>query len=453
MDTWIDGASLGRTNLPPEKVPWTAIRTLFGQCIYGGKIDNEFDQRLLNSFLANLFTERSFEPDFMLVEAGQGSAGIHMPEGIRRDQFLAWVEQQLTELQQPSWLGLPNNAEKVLLTNRGSDLLAKLLRMQLLEDDDDDVAYNDEQEKGAATAKKTRSGSLDSSARPAWMVALQNSAANWLKLVPQSLQTLKRTKENIRDPLYRYFEREVNVGAQLLGVIRRDLADIVQICRGEKKQTNLHRQMISELAKGGVPSHWKGRYTAPPGATVIQWITDFNERVDQLARVSKACSQGGPAALKALVVWLGGLFNPEAYITATRQYVAQANGWSLEELSLAVTIRPTPADPSAAPQLDECSFALSSLKLQGAECCAQNASTLQLSMNIFSDLPLTLLTWTKATGDDEPRSAAVVTLPVYLNSSRTELLFTVDLEAVDAKQAQCFYERGVAILCNFSLLG
>ena len=36
-------------------------------------------------------------------------------------------------------------------------------------------------------------------------------------------------------------------------------------------------------------------------------------------------------------IWLGGLFTPEAYITATRQYVAQANNWSLEELYLDVS--------------------------------------------------------------------------------------------------------------------
>ena len=33
------------------------------------------------------------------------------------------------------------------------------------------------------------------------------------------------------------------------------------------------------------------------------------------------------------------LFVPEAYITATRQYVAQANSWSLEELFLNVQRR------------------------------------------------------------------------------------------------------------------
>jgi len=38
----------------------------------------------------------------------------------RREQFLQWVE-NLPDNQTPSWLGLPNNAEKVLLTNKGED--------------------------------------------------------------------------------------------------------------------------------------------------------------------------------------------------------------------------------------------------------------------------------------------------------------------------------------------
>lgn len=35
-------------------------------------------------------------------------------------------------------------------------------------------------------------------------------------------------------------------------------------------------------------------------------------------------------------VWLGGMFFPEAYITATRQLIAQNNGWSLEQLHMHV---------------------------------------------------------------------------------------------------------------------
>ena len=36
--------------------------------------------------------------------------------------------------------------------------------------------------------------------------------------------------ENIRDPLYRYFEREVNIGARLLTTVQNDIRDIIAIC-------------------------------------------------------------------------------------------------------------------------------------------------------------------------------------------------------------------------------
>lgn len=120
IDTWVDSASKGRSNLPPENIPWTALRTLMAQCIYGGRIDNDFDQCLLETFLSRLFTEKSFEHDFVLVQDVDGKAGsnIIIPEDTSRDEIIAWVK-KLPATQTPSWLGLPNNAEKVLLTNMG----------------------------------------------------------------------------------------------------------------------------------------------------------------------------------------------------------------------------------------------------------------------------------------------------------------------------------------------
>lgn len=126
IDTWVDSVALGRTNLPPEKVPWDALRALMSQCIYGGKVDNSFDAKLLAAFLDNLFTVASFEGQLPLVkgmsssgEGGDvGSEDIYLPEGSRREELLDWVA-RLPDSQSPSWLGLPNNAERVLLTNQG----------------------------------------------------------------------------------------------------------------------------------------------------------------------------------------------------------------------------------------------------------------------------------------------------------------------------------------------
>ncbi len=63
--------------------------------------------------------------------------------------------------------------------------------------------------------------------------------------------TLKRTAENIKDPLFRFFEREVNSGSRLLTNVRNDLENIVSVCEGRKKQTNYLRSVISDLTKGG----------------------------------------------------------------------------------------------------------------------------------------------------------------------------------------------------------
>lgn len=43
------------------------------------------------------------------------------------------------------------------------------------------------------------------------------------------------------------------MGAKLLQDVRQDLADVVQVCEGKKKQTNYLRTLINELVKGTAP--------------------------------------------------------------------------------------------------------------------------------------------------------------------------------------------------------
>ncbi len=98
----------------------------------------------------------------------------------RREQFLQWTE-NLTDQQTPSWLGLPNNAEKVLLTTRGGEMISKLLKMQLLEDDDE-LAYTPTPGSENQDAQRE---ARDADGRPAWMRTLHNSLSTWLQMVPK----------------------------------------------------------------------------------------------------------------------------------------------------------------------------------------------------------------------------------------------------------------------------
>ncbi|XP_046843318.1 cytoplasmic dynein 1 heavy chain 1-like isoform X2 [Xenia sp. Carnegie-2017] len=433
IDTWLDISSQGRTNISPDKVPWDALRTLLTQAIYGGRIDNEFDQRLLSSFVNRLFTVSSFESDFPLVLDADGVKGknVNMPDGIRREQFVQWTE-KLPDSQSPSWLGLPNNAEKLLLTVQGQALTTKLLKMQNI-DDEEELAYSPGLDKNQSL--------ISNDTRPAWMRSLHSTATNWLAMVPEELVALKRTNENIKDPLFRFFEREVNVGIGLLKTVRGDLQNVIGFCEQVKKPTNYLRNVISDLMKAILPKNWR-RYTVLSGLTVIQWIGDFSDRIQQLQQISTVSHSGSNKGLKNLRVHLGWLFVPEAYITATRQYVAQANNWSLEELSLKMTIS---RGKNEEIELDDCSFGITGLKLQGEKCVNNR---LELATVITTDLPLTSLSWIRFSDDDKLSKQAKVTLPVYLNQNRRELLFTVVMEFVEQGGDHRFYERGVAFLAS-----
>ncbi|CAH8501365.1 unnamed protein product [Schistosoma guineensis] len=441
IDTWVDMAALGRSNLSPDKVPWSALRTLLGQCIYGGKIDNLFDQRLLETFLSVLFTESSFEHDFPLVRNVDGQVGknIVTPDGSSRDELLSWIS-KLPDVQTPSWLGLPNNAEKVLLTNLGSEMISNLLKLQEAISDDDSIVVS--------TGLDRKKSVVDTDTRPLWMRQLLTSATTWLSLLPDALKPLMRTPENLRDPLYRFFEREVNTGCNLLTTVRGDLSVVIAVCAGERKPTNHHRLLMSDLTKGIIPKDWR-RYTFPEGLTVIQWINDFVSRLRQLLLVTET-SSNGVAGLRDIQVWLGGLFMPEAYITATRQFVAQSNGWALEELYLDVelVIVGKGKKPPQLPSSNSGAFVVRDLWLMGAE--PLNATTIQLSGSISVELPVTVLKWIKLSNDERVErfleKEGNVRLPVYMNGSRNVVLFT--LQMMSSESSNRFYERGVAFLAS-----
>jgi dynein heavy chain 1 len=433
IDVWIDSVAMGRTNLPPNKVPFSAIYSLLSECVYGGKIDNAFDRRLLNTFLKQLFSIEIFDNDYCLIKDEDQHQKFGMPDALKKEDFIAWID-GLKQQQTPSWLGLPNSAEKVLLSSHSDDCVSKLLKLSVLDEEDEELAY---EEDNSARSKQSDE-SKDS--RPSWMRQLQQSVHEWILLLPKYLQPIRRTQENIKDPLFRFFEREINSGFKLLKTVQHDLNDVLEICLGNKKQTNYHRQLLKDLAKGLIPKNWR-RYTVPKNLIVQPWLIDFAERIKQLSSISTRFAEQGLSSLKSYVVWLGGLFTPEAYITATRQFVAQSNSWSLEELTLQIRV----LENESSMQLDACSFALTGLKLQGASC---NNNVVNLSTNIVNPFPVSVIRWIREA--DQPAvvnsQLSKINLPIYLNSTRSELLFTINIDTDQNENA--FFMRGVAILAS-----
>ena len=121
IDTWLNAASRGRANINPTTIPWDALRTLIKQSVYGGRVDSDFDQKILDSFVDSLFTPRAYNVDFDLVPSLTSSQLLAAPEGTKLEHFLSWV-QALPEREPPAWLSLPPTAERVIAVAQGTDM-------------------------------------------------------------------------------------------------------------------------------------------------------------------------------------------------------------------------------------------------------------------------------------------------------------------------------------------
>jgi len=91
-------------------------------------------------------------------------------------------------------------------------------------------------------------------------------------------------------------------------------------------------------------------------------------------------------------------------------------------------------------------MALRGVRLQGALC---KNNQLQLTTTIQTELPQLQLAWQR--GDAGEDGLRYITLPVYLNATRGELLFTVRLPIAGQQSEHSFYERGVALVASTSL--
>lgn len=117
----------GRSNIAPLKMPWDLIRTLVTET-YGGKIDDEGDFKQLRQLVDSFLTPEAYDDDHKLVHGTQEQGGLSVPTGTGMKAFTQWVN-RLPEREPPIYLGLPANAEKLLLVGHGKNMIGNLAKI------------------------------------------------------------------------------------------------------------------------------------------------------------------------------------------------------------------------------------------------------------------------------------------------------------------------------------
>lgn len=113
-DQWLDTVGKGREAVDPDTIPWDALRALVSQSIFGGKIDNDFDQKILLSLTTYFFKKEAFNLDYPLFAEveGEETQPLTCPEYRGYKEYFEWVK-NLPNVESPAWSGLPLNVEKL----------------------------------------------------------------------------------------------------------------------------------------------------------------------------------------------------------------------------------------------------------------------------------------------------------------------------------------------------
>ncbi|CED84986.1 dynein heavy chain cytosolic [Phaffia rhodozyma] len=400
-------AFITRTNVDPTTLPWTSLRVLLTTSIYGGKIgESDYDFRILQNYVNSVFTAEAFDGAPLVAESALGPA-LSTPEGTNVANYLEWAN-DLPDRNPTSWLGLTSSAASTVATAQGRNLLQNLRKMVSV--DEGDVASPD-----------STKVIVD---RPVWM-------QNLLKFCKKSLSTLPKSVSkplgDSNDTIFRYFIREYAVAKGLLSTVVRDVETLVGVIEGTQKQTNDIRALITYLTKETVPPSWS-KFKMLRGSSASQFIASFSMRLNQLEKVSRE-GLNYPITLSLL-------FAPTAYLSATQQYAARSGNQSLERFELVLDIG----------KQEGLSFQLSDAVLQGA---TYHDSALRL-IDGTTKLSDVYLRWQAkpevnlSESDTDTGSTASIRLPVYLNSDRSDLLFSCVLP-IEGDRVD-FVKRSVALI-------
>lgn len=202
---------------------------------------------------------------------------------------------------------------------------------------------------------------------------------------------------------------------------------------------------------GEIPSSWR-RFAVPQQCNLSSWFTDLIRRWQQLDILASSKD------VSITPVWLGGLFYPEAYFTATRQIAAERSGHSIETLAMSVSV-----GESSVPNIGfaiegsdgECCvltlyrdsyFRLSFMAGLSIQCLQWDATTKKLvkGASAAHALPRCFIHWTRM--EDASMTTSAVELPLYANIDRTQLLANIKLPT--DLDADVVYLRGAAVIAN-----
>jgi dynein heavy chain len=284
----------------PE-APYADLRYIFGEIMYGGHITDPWDRRVDTNYLTVLVGEHT-------QEGFECMPGFPMPNPAETDYdgYRAYVEEKMP-LEDPTMYGLHANAGIGNLMNSTTVLFDTIMTLQ-------------------------GSGGGGDDGGPSMESVVTGLVEEYLEKLPENFNDFEiRARVTEMSPYVLVVLQEIERMNMLLSELRRSLIELQLGLQGALNMSPAMEDLQEALFQGKVPPGWaKVAYASLKG--LVAWWADMADRVGQLQDWSDTL-------VLPKSVWISGLFNANAFLTAINQTTARAEGLPLDTMDTLVDVR------------------------------------------------------------------------------------------------------------------
>jgi dynein heavy chain len=119
-------------DLQEEDLPWDTLRYLIGEAMYGGRVTDNFDRRIVTCYLLEYMGEFIFDNNATFIFAKNGDHDYLIPDEETIEATVEFID-RIPLFTPPQVFGLHSNAEITYYTNATKDLWTNILAMQTSE--------------------------------------------------------------------------------------------------------------------------------------------------------------------------------------------------------------------------------------------------------------------------------------------------------------------------------
>ncbi|ORC93797.1 putative dynein heavy chain [Trypanosoma theileri] len=414
-----------------DPIPWDTLRYLVGEAMYGGRVTDSMDRRIVKTYLEEYFGDFLFDTFQSFHFYKNDEVDYCLPpdstdpnKRVTLQQMLAHVE-SLPKDNTPEVFGLHPNAETGYLRNAAESMWLSLIELM------------------------PRSGKAAASGSESREDVLLKLAEDILSQIPEPLdrkRIMRKEKERAQEKGYSNLQptqvvllQEIERWNKLVGVMVSSLKELQKALSGAIGMSNELDELASSLHNGLLPASWK-RYAPATRKNLGRWLAHFHRRCKQY---TDWAMNGEPKCM-----WLSGLMVPESYISALVQVTCRRYKWPLDRSSVVTTVTSfmTPQEVQERPK--DGAY-VTGLYIEGARWdTKKHVLAPQRKKELISEMPVMQIVPTESS---KVNSVSVFKTPVYVTSDRRNaagvgLVFEADL-ATDA-HASIWTLESVALILD-----